>query len=197
MTVPPSKQNPKLYEYERERDIAAGRPRQVSSAASVRKIDALRALGWSATDVADLLGISQAAISRITLRETIRSSTAARIDAAYRRLEMKIPPDTPWTRRNKNAALARGCKPPLAWEDIDAGILAVTEAPRGRVPRDRFDEHEIDHMLQYGEWRHPLSPLEKTEVVRRWLADGRSERSLCKLTGWREGRYTPTHQEAS
>lgn len=200
-TVPPSKRNPKLYEYERLRDQAAGRPRHVPVEPTRRKVQALCALGWSATDVARALGITQQSMSKILNRpDRIRRSTAERVDRVYTAWEMRIPPETTWTKRNRTNALKRGWLPPLAWEDIEQGIVAETEKPRERPRPDRLDEEEVAAVLG-GDWRRKgLSKAEKTEVVRRWLASGRSEASLCRLTGWRQGRYSPnnhTHQEAS
>jgi hypothetical protein len=57
------------------------------------------------------------------------------------------------------------------------------------VPRERFDEEIVEDFLQYGTWKRRTSRLEKIEIMRRWLADGRSEAELCRLTGWRAGRY--------
>lgn len=57
------------------------------------------------------------------------------------------------------------------------------------IPGERLDLFEVETMLQYGEWDMPLSRAEKIEVLRRWKAQGRSERSLCAMTGWRPGRY--------
>ena len=54
---------------------------------------------------------------------------------------------------------------------------------------DRLDLDVVEHALQYHDFSLRLSPREKSEIVRRWLRAGRSERLLCQLTGWREGRY--------
>lgn len=189
----------KFYEYQRLRDRERGIFRKVSVEPTRRKVQALCALGWSATDVAHTLGITQQSMSKILNRpDQIYRSTALRIDAVYTSWEMSIPPDTPWTRRNRTTALKKGWLPPLAWEDIEAGIIADQGVSRTRIPPDRLDLVEVDTFLQYRDWKRPLSQSEKIEVVRRWLADGRSEASLCRLTGWRQGRYSKpiTHQEA-
>lgn len=173
-----------------ESALAAGHEFQVEGARTRRKVRALAAIGWTAREVAQRMEppISQQAISQILARETIRSSTAARIDRVYDELEMKIPPDTIYHRRRRNEALAAGWLPPLAYDDIDAGVVAETEL-EPTYSHDRLDEHEVDHALQYHDFTRRLSPLEKAEIVRRWVRSGRSERALCALTGWREGRY--------
>lgn len=179
--------------------VARGHEFQVDCARSRRKVQALAAMGWSAKHVGALLGITQQAMSRILARDTIRATTAERIDRAYDALEMKVPPDDEWTRRTKNRARKEGWQPPLAWDDIDAGILAGGLSAESVYTHQRLDLDEVEYALQYHDFSRRLSPLEKAEIVRRWKRDGRSERSLCQLTGWREGRYrttTPTTQEA-
>jgi len=167
----------------------------VDSAPTRRKVQALQAMGHSLKVIADEIGITRAALGNMLKNDRIRPATAARVDSAYRALEMKIPPDNRWTRRIKREA--SGWPPPLAWEDIDAGILA--EAPPLESLQGRLDFVEIEYALQYNDFSRPLSPLEKAEIVRLWTRSGRSEASLCTLTGWRPGRYSsnePT-QEAS
>lgn len=176
----------------RELAIHRGHSFTVPCERSRRKVQALAALGWPASAVAHHIGVTQQAMSRILARDTIRSTTAERIDRAYALLEMRIPEDTMWSRRTKNAAQRAGWLPPLAWEDIDAGVLADVAPAEGPRSYDRLDLEEVEYALQYHDFTRWLSPLEKTEIVRQWTATGRSERSLCALTGWRPGRYSPT-----
>lgn len=182
----------------RRQAIARGHTYQVPCDRSRRKVRALMALGWPASEIGHRIGVSQQAISRILARDTIRATTAAWIDEVYTSLEMKIPEDTIYTRRTKNAARKAGWPPPLAYDDIDAGILADQGQPeRSAVPPDRLDEVEIERLFS-GDWGRRLSRREKTEAMRRWIAGGRSEASLCLLTGWGTGRYhRVTHQEES
>lgn len=168
--------------------VAQGHEFQVPGDRTRRKVRALAALGWTAREVAERMTppISQQAISKILMRPVIRATTAERIDRVYEKLEMVIPPDTPYHRRRKTEALARGWLPPLAYDDIDAGIVAEVEPERWG---DRFDEDEIEYALQYHDFSRKLNPREKAEIVRRWVRAGGTERQLCQLTGWREGRY--------
>lgn len=188
MTDWPSKVNPKRYEYERQRDIAAGRPRLIPADATRRKVQALACYGWSLADIARDFGTTQQALQKSLRKDMIRRATAEKVDAWYLAHEMTLAPDTPYTRRTRAAASREGWRPPLAWEDIDAGILAEVES-LAEVPRERFDLEVVEDFLQYGTWTRRTSRLEKIEIMRRWLADGRSEAELCRLTGWRPGRY--------
>lgn len=180
---------------ERERLIAAGHAFSVPCDRSRRKVRALAALGWGFNEVGARMSITQQAISRILLRDTIRATTAERIDEVYRDLEMAIPPDNIYTRRTKNKAAREGWLPPLAYDDIDAGIVATLAGESG-YSHDRLDLDLVEDVMQYHDFDVKLSPREKAEVVHRWTKDGRSERSLCALTGWREGRYRRKPEEA-
>lgn len=157
---------------------------------SLRKVQALQWLGHTRQSIAAAIGTSPQSLSNSLGRQRIKTATAVKIDAVYRRLEMTIPPDTIGSRQAKRAALAAGWKPPLAWDDIEAGVLATQPGESG-YSHDRLDHDLVEDVLQTHDFTIRLSPVEKAEVVRRWVASGRSERSLCRLSGWREGRYRP------
>lgn len=156
---------------------------------SLRKVQALQRLGWTRASIAALIGTSPQSLSNTLGRAMIKARTEVAIEDAYRFLEMKVPPDTRESRRARSDAEKAGWPPPLAYDDIHQGILAGGLDVDSVYTHQRFDEDEIEYALQYHDFTRRLSPLEKSEIVRRWKRDGRSERSLCALTGWREGRY--------
>lgn len=174
-------------EVERREDAALGIARRVDPVPTRRRIQALIALGWSAKDIGLQLGITQQAMSKILHRSTwIYWTTEQRVRRVYKQLRDLEPEDSDIARRNRAKARREGWKKPDDWADIETGELA----PRpDLIDRDRFDEVEVDYMLA-GHWRHALSVREKAEVIRRWTGEGRSEAALCRLTGWREGRYS-------
>lgn len=181
---------------ERERAEAMGHEFQVPRERIVRKLRALHAVGWTSVDIGREIGVSGQAVNQVLTRPnaTMWASVAVRYDEAYRRLEMRTPADTVYSRRSANKARAAGAVPPLAYDDIDAGVLAPkAERVRSTWDRDRFDEVVIDTVMRYHDFSIRLTPLEKSEVVRRWLRNVGSERALCALTGWREGRYRLPH----
>lgn len=164
---------------------------------SLRKVQALQALGHTRASIAERMGTSAQSLSNTLGRDTIKARTAVRIDEVYQALEMVVAPDSIGARQARRAAERNGWLPPLAYDDIEEGVLAVAPG-EADYSHDRLDLDLVDYVLQYHDFKPRLSPLEKSEIVRRWKRAGRSERSLCRLTGWREGRYhrTPT-QEAS
>jgi hypothetical protein len=176
---------------------------QVSSLPTRRKIGALWAIGVTSTMIADEAGYSsRASISNTMKKPIILARTEERFEQAYRALEMTIVPPSRGASAARAKAKRQGWLPPLAYDDIHQGIIARSERSPKTAPRNRLDHLEVEYVLQYADWEYAktsLSPLEKAEVVRLWLAEGRSEAELCRLTGWKEGRYRQpnTHQEAS
>lgn len=197
---PPCNAEQARYKRFWRRRRAAGVSVKVSVEPSLRKVRALNRLGHTRASIAAEMGTSPQSLSNLLGRSLVKARTEARIEEVYQRLEMRIPPDTRESRRTRAEAEKAGWPAPMAYDDIQAGILAGGLAAESVYTHSRFDEDEIEYAMQYHDFTRKLSPAEKSEIVRRWTADGRSERSLCQLTGWREGRYRvprPTHQEAS
>ena len=161
----------------------------VDSARSVRKVRALRALGWTESMLAAEMGMSQQSLNNVVRRARIKATTAQRIDALYARLEMVIPPDTRYTRESRARAQANGWAPPLAWDDIDSGVLADQGSDATPYSRDRLDLDEVEIAISRRDFSRKLFSRERAEIVRRWKSFGYSELSLVKLTGWRQNRY--------
>ena len=155
---------------------------------SLRKVQALQRLGHTRASIAAEIGTSPQSLSNTLGREMIKATTEIKIEEAFRRLEMVIPPDTRESRRSRALAEIYGWLPPLAYDDIHEGVVAEVPGEKG-YSHDRLDLDLVEDVMQYHDFTVKLSPREKSEVVRRWVANGRSERSLCALTGWREGRY--------
>lgn len=171
----------------RRLDQLRGLDRTVPVLGAERRVHALQALGWPPRMLSAHIGMSED-----WLHATIRTKSGRiyrhnfnRIVALYDEFSMKIGPSDITRRR---AQLA-GWAPPLAWDDID------DKDERPKVPRARnaalgrgVDEVRVQRVLS-GE-NLPTTREEKTEIMRRWLASGRSERQLCKRMGWKEGRYS-------
>ena len=174
--------------------LNAGVDLMVDAAPSQRKIRSLMAIGYTTGMIGEGLGVGYKAVNQFLGRAHLASETAKRIDDFYRTHQMVIPPDTQPTRRARSHARRNGWRPPLAWEDIEAGIVAETEIG---LRRDRLDEARVEEFLaspdRQGGWA--LSPLEKAEVVQRWIASGRSKAALGRLTGWNVTRYRASHPD--
>lgn len=103
-----------------------------------RRLQALVALGWPTTRLAEQLGISRANFAHL-LQETkqhVRTWRANTVRDLYSRLSMTLPPqETELDRRTveqaRSLARRRGWPPPLAWDDDEL------DDPDVRVDRSR------------------------------------------------------------
>lgn len=193
-------------EYVKRRYFAGG-PTQVPSLGTTRRLRALAAIGWTQKDVAAELGLSPQRINHLTRGRypLLYPSTVAAVTAVYDRLGMVVPIDPPVVKERgqrpheacRRRARRLGWKPPLAWDDdtIDnpraRGQLGRTTAR----PRHEVDPIVVERVLD-GDNTLDTTTAEKFEIMRRWLADGRTERSLCERMGWRESRYSPRPDDA-
>jgi hypothetical protein len=97
-------------------DVAKHGPILVSTLGVRRRIQALAWMGWSYQAIADNAGIHHdRSLGNILKRPTIRRDTAAKIDAAYRRLCMEPGPSPKTAQR----ARAKGWLSALVWDNID------------------------------------------------------------------------------
>ena len=94
-----------------------------------RKLRALHALGWTRPMLAHESGAGAALYQNVMYRRRVHRTTARLIDAQYERLSMRLPaPSTSRERADsiltRRRARAKGWLPPLAWDDIEAGLAA-------------------------------------------------------------------------
>lgn len=134
--------------------IKVGRalPGYVSSVGTGRRVRALAALGWSAADVGQHLGLHRNTIAQLgnDRRATILRSTAARIAAVYDELQGTPGPSV----RARNFARKAGWPPPHLWDDIDdPDARPVDDAPVS-MGKYRVDLDEIDFLMSQG---YPLA----------------------------------------
>lgn len=98
---------------------------RIDGVGTQRRLQALVAVGWNVSALADMLGRDTASLRRTLHRERVNASTAAAVADMYERLWDTPPPETTRTERHASAearAFARrqGWHPPMAWDDIDA-----------------------------------------------------------------------------
>lgn len=94
----------------------------VPSVGTIRRLNALQALGWPSAALAREAGLSSGAMTEIRTQDRVKVSTAAAVARMYDRLWDRLPPDdTPQARSAITKALRRadaeGWLPPLAWDD--------------------------------------------------------------------------------
>lgn len=185
------------YEYRRRIDGYLGIQRTAHSDGTARRVRALVALGYTFGQIGEAVGRSQDWAAKLAHRQDsiVRSTTAERVDDLYRRWCM-TPPDESTGKKQWAASYARstarkhGWAPPLAWDDID------TDAAPNLGGRDNDIDPVVVDRLFAGQ-RVTSTRAEKVEAMRRWLASGRSQRSLCELHGWAENRYVEAEEGAA
>lgn len=160
-----------------------------------RRIQALMALGWTSTDIADACGwLHRNHVLRVLKGQKgkpcrwVERKTYRTVAVVFESLSMQIPPHTPYRARCRSMARRKGYLPPLAWDNIDD----PNESPNVGKQVD-YHDRPVDEVvvlrLLSGE-RVPATASEKVEAVRRWVAMGYAEAELCRTHGWRPGRYS-------
>lgn len=171
--------------------------RAVPALGSQRRIQALMCLGWTSTEIAAEAGYAHRNYVLRVLHgqkgkpaSWLERKTADRITAAYETLAMRVPSTGPNRDRTRSHALRSGYAPPLAWDDID-----TDPAPNLGGSDDDIDPVVVDRL--FAGHRVASTRAEKVEAMRRWLASGRSQRSLCAIHGWQESRYVEAEEGAA
>ena len=169
-----------------------GHPASVPAFGLVRRVHALQAIGWTQPQIAEAAGIALKTLRNPLWRgNSVYRATHEAVADAYERLCMKLPPETSG-QQQRDAAYARtvarkkGWAPPLAWDDIDDPNERPKTGSRGRSV-DEIDPVIVDRLL-HGE-HVPAAVAEKAEALRRWVAAGGSRAELCRVHGWKQGRY--------
>lgn len=157
------------------------------SAAASRKLQALVALGWSMSKLAERLGIEHRGnVSPIVKGDRcLTVGTGKKVEQLYAHLSMTLPPETNQRERiaasrSRTFARRHGWLPPLALEDI-AGV--DTEC-------DGLDEIAIERRMA-GDKSVRVTRGEAAEVIRRWRASGRPAAECERRTGLNPHRYKP------
>lgn len=157
-------------------------PRMVDPTGTVRRIQALQAIGWNCRDIGTRCDKGDEWARLVARSKRVTTTTAFAVAQVYDELCMTVPEGV-YAERTRRQAREKGYAPPLAWDDID---------DPSEVPNLGGRDHEIDPVvvdrLLSGR-RIPSTQAEKLEAMRRWLAQGRSEKSLCDAHGWKYGRY--------
>lgn len=174
------------YEKRRAHEAKQGRPRLINAVGTHRRIRALMFMGWTQAEIARRLGMkSTKNINDFFAHPDVLRTTAERIAAIYDELSMVQGPS------NRIAVLARnrGYAPPLAWDEatIDDPDAKPYRPKKGANPELHMIDPVIVDRALAGE-RVKANTAERAEVVRRWLAAGRSLKSLNEAQGWNAER---------
>lgn len=105
----------------------------VPAVGSMRRVQALNAIGYSLVDIAERTGIGWPAFSDLTLGkyQFVRARNAVLIDRVYRELQMTPAPPSRGASYARSRAAKRGWPPPFAWDDDIDDPGAQPQMPRG------------------------------------------------------------------
>lgn len=184
------------YEAGRQLDLLNGKgPRMVSPVGSIRRLRALVRLGWSTRQIAAAAGTSPKTIDHWTRGRgaTMRRLSAEKIQRAYDRLSMRLPPER--TTNEKQLAVrarSRGehnsWAPPLAWDD-DQIDDPLARPHYGSAWRSPFDIAMVMALVDGGVRTRKLHHDEAGEAVRLLRKRGISDRRIEDEYGLKPGRY--------
>ena len=120
-----------------------------------RRIQALRAIGWSARALADASGAGETSIERICLGQpTVRSTVAVRIAVAYSKLHRSPAAPGRSATRARNYAISNGWAPPGAWDEDtidDPNAQPECGRPLNFHERAELRREEIIHFAWHGD----------------------------------------------
>lgn len=137
------------YDILRRIDAINGLRRTHDATGTIRRIRALRRIGWTLEHIATDSGVGTfQAVDRIANRRVVTTATRDRIAATFDRLCMTPGPSA----KAKAHAIRQGWPPPLAWDDIDD----PNERPRGVTDANPRRDllAEWDHLRTSGESIH-------------------------------------------
>lgn len=168
-------------------------PQAIDATASRRRLEALCAIGWSASRVAPHLGISGARIWGLMRQQRISRHNADKISAVYDKLWAAPPPARSRFERQSIArtikhATARGYAPPLAWDEETLPDPNAQPAPTTQTGYERIeiDELAVELMVD-GDRRITAQAhsIEKREAIRRLADAGHDDNSIAQKLGMR------------
>jgi len=130
---------------------------EVPATGTVRRLQALAALGWDPTVLAACAGLAWAVVRRV---QVVAAGSALLVARAYDRLSMTPAPAGPGAARVAASAARHRWAPPLAWDDEDLDDPAAT-VPPPRPPRRGLAAAEVLELRAIG-----LSDLEISARLR-------------------------------
>jgi hypothetical protein len=146
---------------QRRKAIAYGRlERRVDATGTIRRIQALNALGWADRVIGSLCGYTAQDVYAVKDNVKVTPWMRDKIAAVYETLSMRVPENSRPVAQVRASAKRNGYVPPLAWNDIDAD-----EAPVETATTDDIDEVAVTLACQGQKVK--LTRPERNECIRR------------------------------
>lgn len=178
------------YQKRRVHERKHGQPREIDSTGTVRRIQALRALGWPLRVIAAKVGTTRETLQHIGRRgRPAHATTAAKIARVYEQMSMTHGFDT----RARNYAAEQGWALPIQWDESGPHDIDDPNAEPYRPPAHKKDglvDEVIVARALNGQRVPDATVAERFEIVRRWQRDGRALNELERIQHWHARRYT-------
>lgn len=154
---------------------------RICSRGTHRRVQALVAIGWSQSKLAERLGVGRSNFGLMMQSDQVNVRTHRATVALFDQLWDQLPPRAEWRdkiaySRSLGYAGARRWLPPLAWDDIDNDV----EPPVQDEP-DGIDVIAVE-LAMHGEVVR-LSPAERREAVTRLHAERWSDQRIAAALG--------------
>ena len=180
------------------------KPGVVDATGTSRRIQALAALGWSNTALAEHAGCGRSFVKDLRHPrhgETVLRATAERWARIYNELSATPGPD----HRARGWAAKQGFAPPLLWEGVnidDPTAKPVEDAP---VKGPRVDLGEVEHLRRGGLSQEEIArrlgvqaeSIDRAEARARERAAHRSPEAIASYWGAIAAGRTPAQAEAA
>jgi len=173
--------------------ILAGYKKAATPVGLARRLQAITAMGWSMTVVAEGTPFCLDAYKRVrrdNSRLFVQRELADCILAAYDKYGMTPAPPGRSSHRTRKWAEAKGWLSALAWDDETIDDLRARPMHDARREQDGLDEALIARRMTGDRTARTRGP-ESVEVVRRLLAAGHSQNWITAHTGLKTERYMP------
>lgn len=162
-------------------DLSPGRV--IDGTGTRRRLQALVALGWTQTALAERLGMELSNLGRLLAGGRVTAGRATAVAALYDQLWTRQPPAGPGRDRARKRAAAQGWPGPLAWDDATIDDPAATPHPGGTedVDEDLVDDVALAAVLDGH--RLTLTGATLTAAVHALLDRGRSTVAVAEQLG--------------
>lgn len=165
----------------------------VDATGTTRRLQALVAAGWSASKLAQRLGVLPSNFTKTIMGRQCSAATARAVRDLYATLAFTAPPegnqrDRISVARSRNRARAAGWPPPMWWDEGDLDDPAFGEHLTYRsvsrvVSHEDVDEIAVEQAMQGARGPSLLTVAERREVVRRLHAWGCNDQEIQRRTG--------------
>lgn len=179
------------YEKRRKWLIHQGMNPTLPAHGFTRRVHALMVIGWTQRAIAEALGISQGNLAaKLRLNTFVRRATHEAMCEVYEARCMS-PQYGMVNQRTARIAAKNQWAAPLSWDDIDdlgEQPSGIRKPYHGGPARDSIDPIVVDRLMG-GDFTVHSTAAERSEVCRRWVANGGALAELERKAGWKPERY--------